>query len=396
MNDTNSSQQPQPSAATYQYNYNYIESVAMVDQLPPGENFSQPWLILAGQQAIKLAINTLIVNQGDRGKAGIEDDVRAFLSRILLQTLQETGKSFKSNLVYALVGLLPPLLLNNPSSKTAVTVSRTVEAVSRSASSSAEADVTVSTTVEASLQSPALAASLSDLESAKSIEAALQQLLESPSSDDLATARGGEPALQYAAPPLAAPLPAETEIAVSRGLEQALQKPLPGMPSNEAEVEKFVASNLIKVLGEDFLKCFANNLLNGMKDKAPTGRPSSLEDYRQLFAYIDLPKSAALVRDDEFFASMRVAGPNPVMIERMTAADPRFPVTESHYKAVMGNEDSLETALQQGRVYLADYAVLDGALNGTYGTQPQTQKYAYAPLAMFAVPAATAAQRRLR
>ncbi|NJR66799.1 MAG: hypothetical protein HC772_18185 [Leptolyngbyaceae cyanobacterium CRU_2_3] len=111
MNDTHSPQQGQPLASAYQYNYTYIESVAMVDQLPQGENFSEPWVVLTAKQAIRLAINTLIANQGDRGQAGIEDDVREFLSRILFQTIQETGKSFKSNLIRALVDLLPQLLL---------------------------------------------------------------------------------------------------------------------------------------------------------------------------------------------------------------------------------------------------------------------------------------------
>jgi arachidonate 15-lipoxygenase len=71
-------------------------------------------------------------------------------------------------------------------------------------------------------------------------------------------------------------------------------------------------------------------------------------------------------------------------------------VTEEQYQAVMGATDSLQSAIAQGRVYLADYAILDGALNGTYGTQPQIQKYLYAPLAMFAVPSNDDPHRLLR
>ncbi len=93
---------------------------------------------------------------------------------------------------------------------------------------------------------------------------------------------------------------------------------------------------------------------------------------------------------------MRVAGPNPVMIERMTAPDARFPVTEEQYQSQMGAADSLQIAMQEGRVYLADYAVLDGALNGTFGAEPSLQKYAYAPLAMFAVPVIGSIDRLLR
>jgi arachidonate 15-lipoxygenase len=61
----------------------------------------------------------------------------------------------------------------------------------------------------------------------------------------------------------------------------------------------------------------------------------------------------------------------------------------------MGNSDSLQAAMAEGRVYLADYAILDGALNGTFGAEPQIQKYSYAPLAMFAVPANDAPNRLL-
>lgn len=60
----------------------------------------------------------------------------------------------------------------------------------------------------------------------------------------------------------------------------------------------------------------------------------------------------------------------------------------------MGSD--LHSAIAEGRVYLADYAILDGALNGTFGAEPQVQKYSYAPLAMFAVKAHDAPNRLLR
>ena len=80
---------------------------------------------------------------------------------------------------------------------------------------------------------------------------------------------------------------------------------------------------------------------------------------------------------------MRVAGPNPLMIERMKALDARLPITEEQYQSVMGTQDSLETAVADGRLYLADYSVFDGAVNGSF---PAAQKFNYAPLALFAVP----------
>lgn len=114
-------------------------------------------------------------------------------------------------------------------------------------------------------------------------------------------------------------------------------------------------------------------------------RPESLDDYRNLFHTIGLPPIAAEFGDDRVFAWMRVGGPNPVMLQRMTAPDPRFPVTNHHLeRSVRG--DSLEAAMDQGRLYLADYRLLDGAELGSY---PHGQKYVYAPLAMFIADAST-------
>jgi arachidonate 15-lipoxygenase len=90
---------------------------------------------------------------------------------------------------------------------------------------------------------------------------------------------------------------------------------------------------------------------------------------------------------------MRVAGYNPVMIERVTSLSDRFPVKDEQYQAVMGSDDSLAVAGQEGRLYLTDYGILDGAINGTY---PHEQKYVYAPLALFALPKGSDPARLLR
>lgn len=114
-----------------------------------------------------------------------------------------------------------------------------------------------------------------------------------------------------------------------------------------------------------------------------SGRPSSVEDYNQLFQLIPLPPVSGNFRDDAVFAAMRVAGPNPLMIERVKALDVRLPITEEQYQSVMGTQDSLDAAIADGRLYLADYSVFDGALNGSF---PAAQKFSYAPLALFAIP----------
>ena len=114
-----------------------------------------------------------------------------------------------------------------------------------------------------------------------------------------------------------------------------------------------------------------------------SGPASNLEDYNQLFQFIPVPAASRNFRDDSEFAAMRVAGPNPLVIERMKALDVRLPITNQQYQAVMGTHDSLETALADGRLYLTDFSVFDGALDGSF---PAAQKFNYAPLALFAVP----------
>ena len=59
----------------------------------------------------------------------------------------------------------------------------------------------------------------------------------------------------------------------------------------------------------------------------------------------------------------------------------------------MGTDDSLKAAIEEGRLYLADYQSLEGAANGTF---PKEQKYVYAPLALFAVPKGTDSSRLMR
>ena len=114
-----------------------------------------------------------------------------------------------------------------------------------------------------------------------------------------------------------------------------------------------------------------------------SGPASSVEDYDQVFQFIPLPALSQNFREDSEFAALRVAGSSPLSIERMKAADERLPITDEQYQAAIGTQDTLEKALTEGRLYVADYSEFDGALNGSF---PSGQKFNYAPLALFAVP----------
>jgi arachidonate 15-lipoxygenase len=116
-----------------------------------------------------------------------------------------------------------------------------------------------------------------------------------------------------------------------------------------------------------------------------TQRPTSLDDYADLFREIDLPPIHKNYKDDAVFAELRVAGPNPVMLHRITRVPDHFQVTGEQFAATMKG-DSLEAAGQENRLYLVDYKALEGMDNGQLKrAEAIVTKYAYAPLALLAV-----------
>lgn len=122
-----------------------------------------------------------------------------------------------------------------------------------------------------------------------------------------------------------------------------------------------------------------------MRAGAHGTRPQSLEDYAELFHTIGLPPVAHDYQADWAFAYQRLAGPNPVMLKKMPEPLDNFPVTDADF-AVAAPNDTLQAAMSEGRLFLCDYAILDGAELGSF---PHGQKYVYAPLAMFVVDAAS-------
>ncbi len=89
-----------------------------------------------------------------------------------------------------------------------------------------------------------------------------------------------------------------------------------------------------------------------------------------------------MFQDDSEFARLRVAGPNAVLIKQIAALPENFALSAARYAQVV-NGDDLATALAAGRIYLCDYAALNKLVPGSYQGQA---KYAYRPLALFAVP----------
>lgn len=166
---------------------------------------------------------------------------------------------------------------------------------------------------------------------------------------------------------------------VEEGVEGVL-----GKHPVESFIDKVIAliERLVKLLISDTLKTLLTYIgLNGTA--------KSMNDFEELFQSVRLPNIGSNYETDTIFAWMRVGGPNPMVIRRYTALNPEFPVSNTDYIAALqaqnvaiGN-DSLETALHDGRLYLADYSSLAGV---PLGTVDGRQKYLAAGYALFAVP----------
>lgn len=107
--------------------------------------------------------------------------------------------------------------------------------------------------------------------------------------------------------------------------------------------------------------------------------PTTLARARDLFALIALPAIAAR-QDDRAFAWQRLAGACPFVLRRIERLPDSFPVTSAHYARAVPN-DSLDAARAEGRLYLADYAVLEGLPRGEWKGRARLFS---APFALFA------------
>jgi len=124
----------------------------------------------------------------------------------------------------------------------------------------------------------------------------------------------------------------------------------------------------------------------------PSENKLSLEDYNKLFEIIPLPQISSKFQEDLTFAYMRLAGPNPVMLQQVSEGDNTLGISDEQYQQIINASDSLTAAIKEGRLYIADYSQLKNMKDGNF---PNVQKYIYAPLALFAVPPANKLSRSL-
>lgn len=131
----------------------------------------------------------------------------------------------------------------------------------------------------------------------------------------------------------------------------------------------------------DFVRGLADQV-SGEADASNNAHPvASLSEYDRAYQSLPAPLSMGQTDNDEFFAWQALAGCNPIMLERMTAVPEKLALTQDLYRASVGDHDSLEQGLREGRVFVADYADLEGVQAGTTDGR---QKFVWAPIAVYA------------
>lgn len=117
------------------------------------------------------------------------------------------------------------------------------------------------------------------------------------------------------------------------------------------------------------------------------GTHDGLARYNAIWQTAPIPDVAENLHDDDLFAYLRVGGSNTNIIERVIDSLPdHFPLTDQQYRAGLGVNDSIASAIAQGRLFIVDYVEL-GKLASEHATYKilTGEGYNSAPIALFAI-----------
>ncbi|KAJ1084529.1 hypothetical protein NDU88_004676 [Pleurodeles waltl] len=85
-------------------------------------------------------------------------------------------------------------------------------------------------------------------------------------------------------------------------------------------------------------------------------------------------------REDAFFGYMFLNGANPKQIKKCNKIPVNFPVTDSMVACILGEKTNLATELQNGKIFIVDYKILEGLPKSVLDSR---QQYMAAPLCLF-------------
>lgn len=114
-----------------------------------------------------------------------------------------------------------------------------------------------------------------------------------------------------------------------------------------------------------------------------TGAKPTLPDYDRMFQlFFTKSKWAENWDEDWCFAYQAVAGSIPNRIRCIEEIPSNFPVTESLYQQVLGENHDLREDLANHKVFLLDFGLFRN-YSGGYDERFERQKHLYAPMALF-------------
>ncbi len=149
-----------------------------------------------------------------------------------------------------------------------------------------------------------------------------------------------------------------------------------------------IGEKFVQGLADAFAKLAPGEIAERLKKETRASPPPetdrSPESYDKMYARIAPPSVSARWAEDEIFAWQALAGCNPIMIHRF-AGMPHFGVTAAHFDSAMKalkveGAGTYESALKEGRLFVADYQILDHITPGAYEGAP---KFIFAPLALY-------------
>ncbi|MCB9679507.1 MAG: hypothetical protein H6737_30660 [Alphaproteobacteria bacterium] len=119
-----------------------------------------------------------------------------------------------------------------------------------------------------------------------------------------------------------------------------------------------------------------------LADHITLEKAKSVDDYGKLFAKIPpVPVWAQHKWElDETFGWQRLAGVNPMVVQRISAVPDHVAITEAHWAKSIGR-GTLEAAAKEGRLFACDYGILHGV---PCGITNERQKFMHGPYAVFA------------
>ena len=169
--------------------------------------------------------------------------------------------------------------------------------------------------------------------------------------------------------------------------DHAFWKPLPllntshqGLPLAEWASLKYIVTRLFRTLPLPFNQFFA-------RIRTVFDRIDELPDYQKLFTVLPKPTLTEYYDNDECFAEQRLSGVNPVAIRRLTEIPEGFEQSLRELQEELYKHDlalDLSSALQDGKLYIADYSSLAFISKGTkYRSKRQ---FLPTPIVLFYLP----------